>query len=231
MPAISIVILCYRAGEDAVAFVEETYAGFKQAGVDFELVLVGNYHEGDESDATPAVVQRLAEQYPRCVAVALPKQGMMGWDARTGLAAATGDVLGFVDGDNQFPAESILAVYQKLVEEDLDLCKTVRITRHDGVYRRLLSSGYNLVFQVLFPGGRFRDVNSKPKFVRRGAYERMRLSSDDWFIDAEMMIEARRLGLKVGEVPVVFRANTRPSFVKPAAVWEFVGNLLRARFT
>jgi hypothetical protein len=57
------------------------------------------------------------------------------------------------------------------------------------------------------------------------------LKSDDWFIDAELMLRARELGLKIGEIPIHFAINNRrPSFVRPSAIIEFGWNLARYRF-
>ena len=73
-------------------------------------------------------------------------------------------------------------------------------------------------------------MNSKPKILTREAYARMDLTSDDWFIDAEIMIQARRLGLKVGEVPTGFLGLTgRRSFISMSAIFEFLANLARYR--
>jgi hypothetical protein len=59
----------------------------------------------------------------------------------------------------------------------------------------------------------------------------MNLQSDDWFADAEIVIRARELGLKIGETPVHFRSNNmRGSLVKPAAIFEFASNLFKYRF-
>ena len=73
-------------------------------------------------------------------------------------------------------------------------------------------------------------MNSKPKILTRNAYSRMHLKSDDWFIDAEIMIQARRLGLRISELPTGFLGLTgRRSFVRPAAILEFLRNLIRYR--
>jgi hypothetical protein len=75
-----------------------------------------------------------------------------------------------------------------------------------------------------------RDVNSKPKILTRAAYERLRLTADDWFIDAEVMIQARRLRLRVHEIPTTFKGLTsRASFISVASVLEFLVNLVRYR--
>jgi len=193
-------------------------------------VLVGNYIEGSD-DETPQVVAKLAESSTNIRTVIRPKQGMMGWDMRMGLDAARGTYIGVIDGDGQFPPESIIACLLKCELEDLDLTKTYRVIRDDGLYRRLVSTVYNAIFSVLF-GFKVRDINSKPKIMRRDKYELLQLESDDWFADAEIVIRARELGLKIGETPVHFSINDkRGSFVKPKAIIEFTANLLRYRFS
>ena len=193
-------------------------------------MLVGNYIEGSD-DETPQVVAKLAESSTNIRTVIRPKQGMMGWDMRMGLDAARGTYIGVIDGDGQFPPESIIACLLKCELEDLDLTKTYRVIRDDGLYRRLISTVYNAIFSVLF-GFKVRDINSKPKIMRRDKYELLQLESDDWFADAEIVIRARELGLKIGETPVHFSINDkRGSFVKPKAIIEFTANLLRYRFS
>jgi glycosyltransferase involved in cell wall biosynthesis len=148
-----------------------------------------------------------------------------------GLDAARGTYIGVIDGDGQFPPESIIACLLKCELEDLDLTKTYRVVRDDGLYRRFISTVYNALFSLLF-GFKVRDVNSKPKIIRRDKYELMNLKSDDWFADAEIIIRARELGLKIGETPVHFVLNDkRGSFVKPMAIVEFASNLLKYRFS
>jgi 4-amino-4-deoxy-L-arabinose transferase-like glycosyltransferase len=229
-PQLSVVVLCYQAGQAIRGFFDEIYTLLKNSGLDWELILVGNYHPG-RPDSTPQVLQELALiDKKRIRVVAREKQGMMGWDVRSGLDAARGRYLAFIDGDGQMPARDILLLYEKITQENLDLVKTRRIKRYDGHLRKIVTFFYNRIFGLLFPGANFHDVNSKPKIFTREAYQKFRLRSDDWFIDAEMMIKARRLGLKVGEVPTVFLKNLqRKTFIRIAAVWEFVRNLFWAK--
>ena len=228
-PALSVCVLAFESAETIEGFVEQLILALEPVEPDFEIVLVGNYVEGVD-DRTPEVVRRIAATRPRLRAVTLPKQGMMGWDMRSGLAVARGRVLGVIDGDGQMPAEDVPRVYRLLRDERLDLALTYRERRDDGAYRRLISTLYNTVFKLLFPGLGVRDVNSKPKLMTRATYERLVLRSDGWFIDAEIMIQARRAGLAIGELPTVFRClDARPSFVRPGAILEFAANLVVAR--
>lgn len=228
-PYFSLVVLCYRSGPSIIPFVEKMQQALSRCNFSWELVLVGNYIEGSD-DETPQVIAKLAETMPNVRTVIRPKEGMMGWDMRMGLNAARGTYIGVIDGDGQFPPESIIACLLKAELENLDLTKTYRVLRDDGLRRRVVSWVYNGLFKLLF-GFAVRDINSKPKIIRGDKYALLQLKSDDWFADAELVIRARELGFKIGETPVHFKANeTRGSFVKPAAIFEFTANLLKYRF-
>lgn len=225
-PNLSVVVLCYRSADTIASFVTPLVASLKENEPDWEVVLVGNYIE-NSGDRTPEAVKNLAKTDPRIRSVTLVKEGMMGWDMKSGLKAATGKVVSVIDGDGQMPYEDVIRTYKKMKDEKLDLVKTYRAERDDGSYRKFISTIYNILFKILFPGLKNRDMNSKPKTFTRAAYAQMDLQSDGWFIDAEIMIQARRLKFKIGEIPTGFRnMHSRPSFVKPQAIFEFIGNLL-----
>lgn len=227
--SLSVVILCYRAGKDVKGFVEEVVDCLEKEMDDWQIILVGNYFEGT-GDRTPEVVREMAEMDDRIRAVTRIKEGMMGWDVRSGFSEATGDVIALIDGDGQMMGQDIVRAYRILRKEACDLVKTYRIKRHDGLYRGLISRVYNFIFHILFKGLDVRDVNSKPKLITKTAYGMLNLESDDWFIDAEIMIQARRLRFKVIEIPSVFyELKGRRSFVRLPAILEFIKNLIVAR--
>ncbi len=229
-PDLSVVVLCYRAGERARLVAADIASALTERGLtSYQLVLVGNYLEGTR-DVTPEVVREIAAHDSRVVCSAVAKRGMMGWDMRSGLDLALGERLAIIDGDGQILAEDLLRACHELERGGYDLVKARRVHRGDGLARKAISLGFNALFRLLFPGLRVRDVNAKPKVMTRAAYERLELASDDWFIDAEIMIQARRLGLRVGEVETDFLALVgRPSFINLRTLLEFLANLARYR--
>jgi glycosyltransferase involved in cell wall biosynthesis len=230
-PELSVVVLCYRSGDFASVFAAELKKVLEENRLDYEMVLVGNYQPAmKDSDKTPAIVRNLAAGDPRIIAVVKEKQGMMGWDMRSGLEAASGQAIAVIDGDGQMPVIDVVRVYRKLVEGDFEIAKTYRTIRFDGLKRVLISKVYNLAAKILFPSVKVRDINSKPKIFRRSALEKLRLESDGWFIDAEIIIKASNFGISIGEVPTEFHSNKhRPSFVRAGAIFEFIFNLLYYR--
>ncbi len=225
-PDISVVVLAYRSASTIEGFVASLVTSLEEEKIDWEIILVGNYIEGAD-DQTPEVVQRISDRNPRIKAVVHVKEGMMGWDMKSGLQAATGNKLAVIDGDGQMPCTDVIRVYNLMIEKEYDLVKTVRIKRSDGYYRMFISTAYNLLFKIMFPGISARDMNSKPKIITRELYQKMNLESDGWFVDAEIMIRARRLKIEIGEIETTFHSiDTRPSFVKPLAILEFLANLI-----
>ena len=224
-PEISVVVLAYRSAATITNFVDSLIDSLEKENLLWEIVLVGNYC-GGAGDQTPEVVRGIAARDSRIKPVVKIKKGMMGWDMKSGLQAATGKFLAVIDGDGQMPSSDVIRVYQLMKTNGLDLAKTCRTKRDDGSYRRLVSVGYNILFKLLFPGINAWDINSKPKIMTREFYEKVHLESNGWFIDAEIMIFARRLHAKIGEIKTVFLSiDSRPSFVKPLSILEFLGNL------
>lgn len=227
---LSVVILCFRSGAGVVDFIKKAEDLTRSLTDSYELVLVANYIEGS-GDRTRDYVLKIAEENPRCVALCKPKEGMMGWDMRSGMDAATGKYICVIDGDGQFPIESISACFEEIRGGKYDLVKTYRTKRGDGAYRRCISKVYNFLFGLMFPGINSKDANSKPKILKASAYDQMSLQSDDWFIDAEIMLNARDKNMTFKELPIEFyELEGRTSFVKPAAIWEFIKNLFNYRF-
>jgi len=230
-PELSVVILFYRAEDLARQIFAQISKELSDADIDYELVLVGNYFSKAD-DKTPGILEELSSRDPRSCVVAKVKKGMMGWDMRSGMEACSGRHIAVIDGDGQMPMTDIIKVFRVLQVGDYDLVKTFRLQRFDGFYRRTISIVYNWMFRLLFcPGLMLHDVNSKPKVMTREAYEKMKLTSNDWFADAEIMIEAIKNQSKIGEVSTVFYKNEhRNSFVPLLASLEFMANLFTYRF-
>ena len=226
---VSAIVLCYRAGESITAVIEPLYDLLERSGVTHELVLVANYwpHERDE---TPQIVRRFAATHDEVTVIDKVKEGGMGWDMRNGLAAARGDYLIVIDGDAQNPVEDVFRMYELQRQTGADIGKGRRENRADGLYRRLISWAFNVLFRLLFRTRGLWDINGKPKGLTREAYGRMHLESNDWFVDAEIVLAAQRAGMNIAELPVVFLENKeRSSFVRISSIWQFVVHMVRYR--
>ena len=199
---------------------------FDAAGIDYMLVPVDN----GSSDETGAIIDRLGRDNPCLQGLHLsPNQGY-GGGILAGMARCNATIVGYTWGDGQICPADHVAVYTKLRDEKLDICKIRRVERHDGAGRKVMTTVYNMLFPLLFrtlPG----DVNGCPKMFRREVFDQLQPSSRDWFLDPELMIKAGRNGLSIGEVPAVFLARTEGyskvnvlvalAFLRSMAVYRF----------
>lgn len=231
IPEISVVVLAYREGPAVQTFAQKVEDVLGGAQLDYEIVLVSNYLSGS-TDNTPQLARDWASQHSRTIAITKEKiagQGM-GWDARSGMEVASGATIAVIDGDGQMPAEDIVAVYNKLKKDNLDLCKTIRVERQDGFQRKFITKVYNAFVSLLFPRLSVRDINGKPKIFTREAYEQFDLKEDGWFLDGEIMIRIAQLGLRHDAVPTTFKTNEhRSSYVKPRMIVGFIKSIIAYR--
>ena len=224
----SAVITLYNEEGNIEPLTRSLIASFRthMKDIPFELVLVINGSE----DRTGEIALELEKEFDELTLVMVKKNRGYGGGTLAGLANARGEVVGFLDGDQQVAAEDVARVFKACIEGPHDIVKILRVVRKDGPLRVFQSRCFNLLFRTLF-GGTSKDVNSKPKVLKRQALEKMNLRSVDWFLDAEVMIEAVRLNLSVLELPVVWEEREHGSSnIRLSSAVEFFKNMIRYRY-
>lgn len=226
-PELSLVVPFYNEEDGCEKVVLQLIETLDRHQADYELITVNN----GSIDRTGALLARCAQTHSRIRVVTVAQNQGYGWGILCGLARSSGDYVGYVDGDTQIPPDTVVAIYTRLRQGQADICKGARVTRHDGLKRKIISIVYNGFFKMLFPGP-VRDINAKPKIMTRACYEQLALQSKDWFIDAEIILRARALGLRVEEVAIEFLSRDQGrSKVRIRTMLEFFKNLLVYRLT
>lgn len=228
-PEISWSIPCYNEEEVLRDTVTRLARVFQEAEVDVELVLVDN----GSTDRTSEIIDELIDEGLPVSKVVVAQNIGYGNGVLQGLAACRGTHVGFICADGQVEPADVFRVYQMCASSKTPrLVKVRRRFRMDGLSRKVVSVAYNYLTAALFGGLGSIDVNGNPKVFPREYLEPMQLRSTDWFLDAEVMIRAKQLGLEVLEFNVLAQARGGgTSNVKTETCWEFVGNLLRFRFS
>lgn len=225
---LSLAVPCYNEEESLRNTAVRLVRAFRERDLEVELVLVDN----GSKDRTGAIIDELlAEGLPVVKEVVVVNQGY-GYGVLRGLARCRGQFIGFICADGQVEAPDVARLYETLLNAKSPmLVKVRRRFRMDGFRRKVVSIIYNGVANMLFGGLGTIDINGNPKLFPRSYYERMNLASRDWFLDAEVMIKAKRLGLPVFELNVLGQMREGgASNVRATTIWEFLVNLARARF-
>jgi glycosyltransferase involved in cell wall biosynthesis len=191
-------------------------------GLDYELIVVDNV----STDATRRVLEEFKLSIPR-LSIALEPTLGYGRAVLAGLRIASGEYLGIIRSDNQEKPEDLLEMYRDCRRQKFHFYKAIRKSRlNDGLKRIIISRIYNFLFRVLF-NIKTKDINAAPKIFSREFYQAANLESSDWFIDAEMVIKADRLGYEIGEKEIEYLPRLKgKSTVRLAHIFQFLKNML-----
>lgn len=224
-PVFSIVVPAHNESENLSVLLPRLAAALSGVQGSFEILLVDNA----STDDTPRLIAELAHTIPQLRLVLQPVLGY-GRAVLSGLVATRGSYIGIIRADNQEKPEDLRDMCNEMQERKLDFFKAIRAHRtSDGVRRIIISLVYNSLFKILFQT-RSRDLNATPKVFTRAFYEAAHLESVDWFIDAEMVLKAEYLGLRVGEREIEYLPRLKgASNVRVRHIFEFLGNMLQWR--
>ena len=227
-PELSLVMPCYNEQEALPLTARDQLDTFARAGVRPSLVLVDH---GSTAD-TGAIIDALVADGQPVKKVAHTHNQGYGGGILSGLRACDADVIGYLCADGQVAAEDTLMAYRLILgREDRILAKVRRRFRQDSFKRKAISITYNGLMKGLYGGLGAIDVNGSPKLFSREVFERMRLASEDWFLDPELIVKAHYLGLRIIEIDVEgYARQGGASNVGLGTCVEFVGNIGRYRF-
>jgi dolichyl-phosphate beta-glucosyltransferase len=226
---LSIVIPACNEEKRIKATLEKLLRFLNKARLKSEVIVVNN-----GEDDTWRVVKEFVERDSRVRLIDFRKPLGKGRALKEGFKAAHGDVLTF-DADASMPPKEIPKLLKAL--KDCDVVIASRRLPESSVsgippHRKTASATFALLVKLV-GGLPYSDTQCGFKLFRRSALKKMlslmRESGFAW--DVEMLYLARRLKLKVREVPVEWSYASGGS-VSPGAAAKMVLDLLilRARF-
>lgn len=172
---------------------------------DYEVIIV----DDASTDRTAEIAAELATRDPRILVVTHPENRKLGGSMKSGYAAASGDLVLYTDADLPFDMHDVHKAIRLLRYYDADIVSAYRFDRTgEGWVRTVYSTLYNLMVRVLF-GVRFRDINFAFKLCRTRVFDKVTLRSEGSFIDAELIIKAKRHGFDVIQFGVDYFPRTR----------------------
>ena len=202
---VSLVIPMYNEElniEHAVAASRESLQ--KYAG-DYEIIIV----DDASTDASPRIVARLAAEDSHVRVLRHEKNRKLGGTLRTGFAAATKDLVFYMDADIPFDPDVLGRAMRAMELTDADMIAAYRHDRTmEGFKRGLYTLVYNGLIGVLF-GWPHRDINFSFKLMKRCVLEAVELRSEGSLIDAELVVKAKNRGFTIQQIGIDYFPRTR----------------------
>jgi glycosyltransferase involved in cell wall biosynthesis len=175
-------------------------------------------------DGTLGVCQELAAKHAEVrVLEATP-----GWGSavKKGVSEARGSLICYTNSARTQADDLLLILSYGLVNDRL-VVKASRKVRAS-VFRRLGSVIYNFEVRTLF-GLAVWDVNGTPKAFPSSLRERLALTEDGDLIDMEFVVNCRRKGIPIVEVPVyITERRAGKSSTNFGSAWRMYTGALRA---
>ena len=189
------------------------------------------------TDRTPELADALAADDGRVRVHHQPNRGY-GGALRAGIENATGELIGFSDGDLQFDLREMARLLGRLDDPkrgSVDAVIGYRLKRRDPPHRIFIAKAYNAIVSATF-GLRVRDIDCAMKVFRREVFDGLRLDADSPFLSAELLIKLKARGERIAQLGVTHypRAagqNTGASFQKILRTFRDIGRLRMAMWT
>ncbi len=229
---LSVVIPCYNEEQRLPRTIEqvERYLDAKKAP--YELILV----DDGSVDGTRRVMDAAAAGHDGVRIEALAHNRGKGRALAVGVEAATGDQVLITDADLSTPIEELDKLQAALrdgagVAIGSRALRASRVEVSQPVYRVLMGKAFNLIVQaILLPG--IWDTQCGFKLFRGDVAHSVfsHLITDGFGFDPEVLYRARKEGVRIAEVPVVWRnsAPTKVSAVRSSL--DMFKHVVRIRF-
>lgn len=193
----------------------------------FEIKII---HDGSP-DNTGAVAEELSKMFPEVVVVHHQKN--MGYSAtlQEGFESAKYDYVMYTDGDNQYDVFDMEPHIDLL--ENNDVLTGYATEKAVSFYRKFQSFVHNMLINILF-FTYFRDINCALKIFKKSVLDDIDIKSSPYgaFIDAEMILKAKKLGYRIAQFPVTHyeRESGIASGSNPKVILNTIKDLLKLRF-
>jgi dolichyl-phosphate beta-glucosyltransferase len=231
-PRLSIVVPAYNEEQRLPRTIEAIEHYMEARQIPYELILV----DDGSVDATRMIMDRAAERNSRVRVEALPRNRGKGRAIATGVAVARGSEILVTDADLSTPIEELEKLQAALdggagVAIASRSVKGSRVEISQPFYRVLMGKTFNLMVQALLLPGIW-DTQCGFKLFRadvaRAVFEG--LTTDRFGYDPEVLYRAKKQGVRIAEVPVVWR-NSAPTKVSTfRSSLEMFKDVIRIRF-
>lgn len=171
----------------------------------FEIIVI----DDNSPDGTAEVVKKLSGRYENIKLLCRRAKMGIGSAYKEGFKASSGDIIAYMDADLSHDPRDLPKLINAL--ENADMAVGSRFMKGGGIigwgwHRYLINLGANLLVRLILRYD-VKDTTSGYKAYKRKAFEKLvSMSNFGGFtdFDEEMLFLAKRHGLEIKEIPIVF---------------------------
>jgi glycosyltransferase involved in cell wall biosynthesis len=180
---------------------------FSVTDENYEIIVV----DDGSTDCTPGI----AQEFP-CRLISHPINQGKAAAVRSGIAAARGESVVFVDADDTYPVDVLPEIVQALSESDMVV--KYRVDGRDNIptVNRLGNRVFYGLIRYLY-GLTGSDPLTGFYGMKRSVLLNMNLDSSGFGVETELAIKAGRMGLKIREIPIRYRPRIGESKLNAAS--------------
>ncbi len=205
-PRLSVVIPAYNEEKVLLPSLEKIHRYLSSRNISFEILPV----DDGSLDRTNELALDFAEQHPECRPLRNPVNRGKGHSVRHGIEEARGEVILFSDADLSTPIEETEKFLDAL-DSGADVVIGSRdlpgsdVRVHQPWYRETMGRVFNRIVRMIVIRG-IVDTQCGFKAFRRSTILPLLplLRIERYSFDVEMLFVARRRGLEIREIPVIW---------------------------
>ena len=225
LSSVSFFCPAYHDEKNLPVLIPRVHELLSEIAEKFEIIIV----EDGGPDRTAEVADSLAVQYKEVRVIHHLRNLGYGITIRDGFLNSRYDYVMYTDGDNQYDIRE----YKKALPllEKVDIVSGYVQEKAVDSRRKIQSIIFNSLIFALFHF-RLRDINCSMKIYKRACLDAISIKSTSAFIDAEMLIRARRQGFSIAQFPVTHfkRQEGLASGSKMSVILPTIADMLKFRF-
>ncbi len=219
---LSLVLPAYNEADNLELVVRRACEVLPQLVEEYEIVIV----DDGSRDATGVIADQLARTFSQVRVIHHKVNRGYGGALRSGFAAASGDLIMFMDADQQFDPADLVHLLPFVPHADI--VAGYRVRRRDPWIRLVYAAVFNLAMRALF-GITVRDIDCAFKVARADLLRSLDLRMNGALINTELLAKAQRAGATIVEVGVRHypRLTGEPSGGSPRVILRAMRDVAR----
>ncbi|MFA5086747.1 MAG: bifunctional glycosyltransferase family 2/GtrA family protein [Candidatus Paceibacterota bacterium] len=236
---ISIIIPAYNEEKRLPKTLAAVFAFLDNEKIEAEVIVVND----GSRDGTKKIADDIAAVRKNLKVISYAENKGKGGAVKTGVMAATGEFVIFLDADNSTSMSGIKQI-KDLINQGCDVVigsrkiKGAKILKQQPFLRRILGSGFNLFVKIILGLSDYSDTQCGFKGFRREVARNIfaKAKITGFAFDTELLCIAGNFNYKIKEMPIFWQDEKQSTLRLKSVwnifldVWKIKYNLLRGEY-